>query len=123
MNLTKAAAVITLIVALVAAGYLAYESTVVRGRYKAAILTCMDCTTVKEAVAANWRWVESSIELLKARGKYREAEKFAQEHARERPVNADVPCPDCDTPAPYYSMPSAVAVLGLIVSAVLFGAG
>jgi hypothetical protein len=83
----------------------------------------MNCTTVKEAVAANWRWVESSIELLKAKGKYREAKKFVQDHAGERPINIDVPCLDCETPAPDYFMPSAVAAVGLIASAVLFGAG
>jgi len=122
MNLTKAAAIIALMVALVAAGYLVYESTAVRVRYKASIMACMSCTATKEAVAANWHWVESSIELLKAKGKYREAEKFAQKHADERPINTDVPCSDCDTPAPDYSTPSAVAAVGLIASVVLFGA-
>ncbi len=122
MNLTKATAVLALMVALVAAVYLVYESTVVRDRYKSAHSSCMNCAAVKEALAANWRVVESSIELLKAKGKYREAEKFAQDHASERPVNIDVPCLDCDTPAPDYSMPSAVAAVGLIASIVLFGA-
>jgi len=122
MSLTKAAAVITLIVTLTAAGYLVYESTMVRARYKAASSACMTCTVLKEAVAANWRLVESNIESLKAKRKYREAERFAQEHAGEKPINVDAPCEGCETPAPDYNMPSAVTVVGLIASAVLFGA-
>jgi hypothetical protein len=122
MNPTKAAAIIALIVALAAAGYLVYESTAVRDRYKASIVACMSCTATKEAVAANWRSVESSLELLKAKKKYREAEKFAQKHADERPINTDVPCSDCATPAPDYATPSAVAAVGLIAAVVLFGA-
>jgi hypothetical protein len=122
MNLTKAAAVITLIVALVAAGYLAYESTLVRTRYNAAVLACTNCTTLKESMAVNWREVESGIELLKAKGKYREAEKFARDHAGEKPLDMDVPCTDCETPAPDYTMPGAIAGLGLIASPLLFGA-
>ncbi|MGA2979270.1 MAG: hypothetical protein ABSD76_06735 [Terriglobales bacterium] len=122
MNLTKAAAVLALMVALAAAADLIYESTVVRNRYNSAHLSCMNCTAVKEALAANWRVVESNIELLKAKGENREAEKFARDHAAEKPISIDVPCLDCDTPAPDYSMPSAVAAVGLIASRVLFGA-
>ena len=122
MNLTKAAAVIMLIVALVAAGYLAYEATFVRSRYDAAVLACTNCTTLKESMAANWREVQSNIKLLKDKRKYREAEKFAREHAGEKPVDIDVPCTDCETPAPNYTLPSAIAGLGLIASALLFGA-
>jgi len=122
MNLTKAAAMITLIVALAAAGYLAYEAAFVRSRYDAAVLACANCTTLKESMAANWREVESSIELLKAKRKYREAEKFARDHAREKPLDIDVPCTDCETPAPDYAMPSTIAGLGMIGSALLFGA-
>ncbi|MFI5102553.1 MAG: hypothetical protein ACHP9V_04180 [Terriglobales bacterium] len=122
MSLTKAVAVVTLIVTLIAAGYLIYESTVVRARYKAASSACMTCTVLKEAVAANWRLVESSIELLKSKGKYREAEKFAREHAGEKPINVDAPCEGCEIPAPDYDTPTAVTAVGLIASAVLFGA-
>jgi hypothetical protein len=122
MNLTKAAAAIMLIVALVAAGYLGYEVTLVRSRYDAAVLACANCTTLKESMAANWREVQSNIKLLKDKRKYREAEKFARDHAGEKPVDIDVPCTDCETPAPDYTMPSAIAGLGLIASALLFGA-
>src|SRR5260370_38788242 len=122
MNLTKAAAVITVIVALAAAGYLAYEATLVRSRYNAAVLACTNCTTLKESMAANWREVESSIKLLKDKRKYREAEKFARDHAGENPPDIDVPCTDCDTPAPDSTGPSAIAGLGVIASALLFGA-
>src|SRR5260370_41206762 len=122
MNLTKAAAVITLIVALVAAGYLAYEATLVRSRYDAAVLACTNCITLKESMAANWREVESNIKVLKDERKYREAEKFAREHAGEKPLDMDIPCMDCETPAPDYTMPSAIAGLGFIASALLFGA-
>jgi hypothetical protein len=73
-------------------------------------------------MAANWREVESSIALLKAKGKYREAEKFARDHASEKPPDIDLPCMDCETPAPDYTMPSAIAGLGLIASTLLFGA-
>jgi hypothetical protein len=122
MNVTKTAAVIMLIVALVAVGYLAYRETLVRSRYNAAVLACTSCTTLKESMAANWREVESSIKLLKAKGKYREAEKLARDHAGEKPLAIDVPCTDCDTPAPDYTTPSAIAGLGLIASTLLFGA-
>ena len=122
MNLTKALAVITLTVALAAAGYLAYEATLIRGRYNAAVLACTSCTTLKESMAANWREVESSIALLKAKRKYREAEKFARDHAGEKPLDIDVPCTNCETPAPDYTTPSAIAGLGLIASTLLFGA-
>jgi hypothetical protein len=122
MNLTKAAAVIALIVALVAAGYLAYDATLVRSRYDAAVLACTNCTTLKESMAANWREVQSSIERLKAKGKNREAEKFARDHAGEKPLDIDVPCTDCETQPPDYTMPSTVAGLGLIASTLLFGA-
>jgi hypothetical protein len=122
MSLTKAAAIMVLLVALAAAVYLIYLSTVVRGRYEASLANCATCTAIKEVADANWRSIESNIELLKAKKKYREAEKFAQEHAGERPVNFDVPCSDCETPAPDYSMPTTVASLGLLASALLFGA-
>src|ERR1700686_2824042 len=122
MNLTKAAAVITLIVALVAAGYLAYEATFLRSGYDAPGLACTNCTTLKESMAANWREVESSIELLKAKRKYREAKKFGRAHAGEKPPHIDVPCMDCETPPPDYTMASAIAGLGLIASTLLFGA-
>jgi hypothetical protein len=122
MNLTKAAAVIALIVALVAAGYLAYDATLVRSRYDAAVLACTNCTTLKESMAANWREVQSNIELLKAKRKNREAEKFARDHAGEKPLDIDIPCTDCETPAPDYTMPSAITGLGLIASTLLFGA-
>jgi hypothetical protein len=122
MNLTKAAAILALMVALVAAGYLLYLSTVVRNRYEKAASNCATCTAVKEVVASNWRSVESTIEVLKAQKKYREAEKVAQEHAGERPVNIEVPCSDCEMPAPDYSTPTTVAALGLLAAAVLFGA-
>jgi hypothetical protein len=122
MNLTKTAAILALMVALAATGHLIYLSTVVRGRYEKAASNCMTCTAVKEAVASNWRSVESSIERLKAQKKFREAEKVAREHAGERPVNIDVPCLDCEVPAPDYSTSITVAALGLLAAAVLFGA-
>lgn len=122
MNLTKTAAILALMVALAAAGYLIYLSTVVRQRYQAAVASCTTCTAIKEAVASNWRSVEATIDRLKAQKKFREAEKVAREHAGERPVNIDVPCSDCEIPAPDYSTPTSVAAVGFLVSAVLFGA-
>src|SRR5260370_21410939 len=106
MNLTKAGAAITVIVALVAAGYLAYEATLVRSRYDAAVLACANCTTLKESMAANWREVESSIKLLKDKRKYRAAEKFARDHAGEKPPDIDRPFMHCETPAPDSTIPS-----------------
>jgi len=120
--MTKLAAIITLLIAIVAAAYLVYEATLVRPKYQAAALACTNCTTVKEAAEAHWRQVESSIELLKAQKKYREAEKFAHDHASEKPLDIDIPCADCETPAPDYTKPGTVAVLGSIASAILFGA-
>jgi hypothetical protein len=122
MSLTKVAAIITLITALAATGYLVYQLTLVRSEYQAAALNCKDCTAVKEAVATNWLAIQARIDVLKAKGKSREAEKLAQEHASEKPVNIDVPCSDCEVAAPDYSKSSAVAVVGLVVSALLFGA-
>jgi hypothetical protein len=119
----KAAAILILVIALSAAGYLIYQSTLVRSRYNEAALNCRDCTAVKEAFADNWKTVESNVELLKSKGKYREAEKYAKQHAMEKPVEIEVPCVDCDTPAPEYSTSSAIAVVGLILSTLLFGAG
>jgi hypothetical protein len=95
--MTKAAAVITLIIALIAAGYLVYEFTVVRPKYETAASACASCTSVKEAAEANWRSIESNIDALRAQKKYREAEKLAQDHATEKPLNIDVPCLDCET--------------------------
>src|SRR5260370_17944956 len=100
MNLTKAAAAITLIVALVAAGYLAYEATLVRSRYDAAVLACTTCTTLKESMAANWREVESSIKVLKDKRNYWEAEKFPRAHAGEKPLFTHFPSPASSPPAP-----------------------
>jgi len=118
----KAAAILALGIALAAAAYLIYQSTVIRNRYNEAVLNCRDCTAVKEAFASNWKTVESNIALLKSKGKNREAEKYAKEHAIEKPVDVDVPCSDCDIPAPEYSTPGAIAVSGLILAMVLFGA-
>jgi hypothetical protein len=120
--MTKAAALITMMVALVAAAYLVYEATVVRPKYQAAALACTNCTTVKEAAEAHWRQIEATIELLKAQTKYREAEKFAHDHASEKPLDIDIPCADCETPAPDYTKPGTAVVLGSIASAMLFGA-
>jgi hypothetical protein len=122
MNVTKTAAILALMIALAAAGYLIYLSTVVRQRYQASVANCTTCTAIKEAVASNWRSVEATIGHLKAQKKFREAEQVAREHAGERPVNIDVPCSDCGTPAPDYSTPTSVAAVGLLVSAILFGA-
>src|ERR1700690_1541150 len=118
----KAAAILSLLIALTAAGYLIYQSTVIRNRYNEAVLNCRDCIAVKEAFAANWKTIESNVELLKSKGKNREAEKYAKEHAREKPVDVDVPCLDCETSAPEYSTAGAVAVSGFILATVLFGA-
>src|SRR5260370_24674331 len=109
MNLTKAAAVITLIVALVAVGYLAYESTLVRSRYNAAVLACPNCTTLKESMAANWREVEPSIALLKAKRKHPEAEKFTRKHAGVKHLATHIPRMDCETAPPDYTMPIVLA--------------
>ncbi len=109
-------------IALAAAGYLAYEATVLQPKYQTAALACTNCTTVKDAAQANWRQIESNIEVLKAQKKYREAEKLAHEHANEKPLDIDIPCSDCEIPAPDYTRPGTVAVLGSIASAMLFGA-
>ncbi|MGA7080894.1 MAG: hypothetical protein WBQ43_10200 [Terriglobales bacterium] len=118
----KAAAVITLMIALAAAGDLAYQATVLRPKYQEAALACANCTTVKDAAQANWRQIESNIELLKAQKKNREAEKLAHDHANEKPLDIDIPCSDCEIPAPDYTRPGTVAVLASIASAMLFGA-
>ena len=123
MNPTKAAAAIALIVTVVAAGYLCvtfYDDKVAL-KYQIEALHCASCMSAKEAAVANWNAVQSHIELLQAQGKDREALKFAQDHAGEKPVNTDVPCPNCDLPSPDYTTPGAVVVIGLIVSLTLFG--
>jgi hypothetical protein len=120
--MTKTAAVLTLLVALAAAVYLIYLSTVARHRYEVASANCKTCTAIKDAVETNWRSVQSSIELLKAKKQYKEAERVAKEHAGERPVNFDVPCLDCEIAAPDYTAPTTVAALALLTSTILFGA-
>jgi len=119
--MTKAAAILALVVTLLAAGCLVYEATVIRDGYRSSVSACMSCTTAKEAATANWEYVQSQVQLLKAQGKNREAEKFAQDHAGDRPVNTDVPCSDCNTPAPDYTAAGAVTIVGLIASVALFG--
>jgi hypothetical protein len=124
MNPTKAAAVVALVVTLVAAGDLCvtlYQDKV-QLKFQLEAMRCASCVSGREAAAANWNYVQSQIELLKIEGKDREAFKFEQDHAGERPVNADVPCPYCDLPPPDYTTPGVVAVVGLIVSLALFGA-
>lgn len=43
--------------------------------------------TAREAAAANWEYVQSYGELLKAQGKFAEAEAFIQAHAGEKPLH------------------------------------
>ena len=124
MNLTKAAAVLTLIVALVVAGYLACEATLVRSRYDAAVLACTNCTTLKESMAAKLIGERSSptsnfSRLSENIGK---PKNLHRDHAGEKPPDIDVPCTDCETLAPDYTMPSTIAGVGLIASTLLFGA-
>jgi polyferredoxin len=124
MNPTKAAAILALIVTLVAVGFMCVTLYQEKVELKFALeaMGCASCVSGKEAVVANWRYVQSHIELLKAQGKDREALNFEREHAGERPINTDLPCPTCDLPGPDYTTPGAVAVVGLIVSLALFGA-
>jgi polyferredoxin len=123
MNPTKAAAILALIVTLVAVGFMCVTLYQEKVELKFALeaMGCAKCVSAKEAAVANWHYVQSQIELLKAQGKDREALKFEREHAGERPVNSDLPCPTCDLPGPNYATPGAVAIVGLIVSLALFG--
>src|ERR1019366_3030125 len=103
MNLTKAAARLALMVALVAAGYRLYLSTVIRNRYEKAASNCATCTAVKEVVASNWRSVESSIELLKAQKKIGKLKKLrknmpAKGQSISRSRARTVKCPLRTTP-------------------------
>ena len=118
----RAVAIFALIIGLAAAGYQAYLLTIVKKRYDTAMSNCANSKAIQETIAANWRSVEANVDLLKAKRKFREAEKFAQEHASERPPNFELPVPDCDVPAPDYVPSSVVAVVGLIASVVIFGA-
>jgi hypothetical protein len=123
MNPTRAAATIALIVTLVAAGYLCvilYQDKV-EMKFQIEALHCASCISAKEAAVANWNYVQSYIELLQAQGKDREALKFARDHAGEKPVNSEVPCPDCDLHSADYTTPGAVALVGLLISLTLFG--
>ena len=124
MNAMKSAAVVALLVTLVAVGYLCvtFYQEKVDLKFQIEALSCASCTTAKEAAVANWNYVQSRIELLKTQGKDREALQFEREHAGERPVNTDLPCPTCNLPGPDYMTPGAVAIVGLIVSLALFGA-
>jgi hypothetical protein len=124
MNPTKAAAVLALIVTVVALGFMCVTLYQEKVELKFALeaMGCASCVTAKEAIAANWRAVQSQIELLKAQGKDQEALNFERQHAGEQPVNTDLPCPTCDLPGPNYTTPGAVVIVGLIVSLALFGA-
>jgi len=122
--LTRVAAMIAMVVTLAAAGYVSfvfYQDKVERKFDKAASL-CALCTAGKQAALANWDSVQSHIAQLKSQGKNKDAARFAQEHAGERPVDTDVPCSDCGLPGPDYNTPGAVTAVGLIASVVLFGA-
>jgi hypothetical protein len=112
MNPTKAAAILALIVTLVAVGFMCvtlYQEKV-ELIFALEAMRCASCVTAKEAVVANWRAVQSQIELLKAQGKDREAFEYEQKHAGEQPVNIDEPCPDCGLPSPNYTTPGAVSL-------------
>jgi hypothetical protein len=124
MNLTKAAAIIALIVTLIAAGdllYVLYQEKV-ELKFELEVLDCAKCRAAKGAAIANWEYVESHIELLDQQHKYAEEVAFQKQHASERPVNTDLPCPNCDLTGPDYTTPGAIAVVGLIVTLALFGA-
>jgi hypothetical protein len=113
---------IAMVVTLAAAGYVSfvfYQDKVERKFDKAASL-CALCTTGKQVAQTNWDSVQSHLEQLKSHKRNKEAEKFAQAHASEKPD--DAPCTDCDLPGPDYNTPGAVAAVGLIASVVLWGA-
>jgi hypothetical protein len=122
MNPTKAAAILALMVAICATGYLIYQATVVRAQYEADIGHLVACTTKREATTANWEEVQSKIELLRAQGKYKEAIDFEKQHAGERPLFFGECGEFLDLQPPTYGLPAGISVVGLIVSLALFGA-
>jgi hypothetical protein len=122
MNPTKAAAILTLIVAIGAAGYLIYQATVVRAKYEADVVSVAACATKREATTANWEEVQSKIELLKAQGKYKEALDFAKQHAEEKPFFVGECGQSLDLQPPTYALPAGISVVSLIASLALFGA-
>jgi hypothetical protein len=93
MNPTKAAAILALIVALCAAGDLAYQVFVVRQRF-----------------------VEMGETFDKCEAKMNEARRAGKDPKA-------VWCPDVkDVDVPYYAWPSGITIVGLITSLTLFGA-
>lgn len=121
MNPTKAAAILVLVVAVFGAGDLIYQYAVVRPRYEANVLHVLSCQTGRQAAIANWEYVQSHIELLKAQGNYKEAFDFQKQHAGERPEFIGECDQFVDLTAPAYPLPAGVAVVGLIISLALFG--
>jgi len=117
MNPTKAAAILALIVTLAAAGDLLYVQYQEKVELKFALeaLDCAKCRSAKSAAVANWEYVESEIELLDQQQKYAEEAAFQKQHAGERPVNTDLPCPIATRP-PGLQHTGAIAIIGLIVS-------
>ncbi len=124
MNLTKAVAVVAIIVTVAAGGYLCFilYQDKVEGKFEKQASRCALCTVSKQAAATNWDYVQSHIKILNAQGKNKEAAKFAEEHANQKPVDADLPCSDCDLPGPDYNMPGAITAVGMIASTILFEA-
>jgi hypothetical protein len=98
-----------------------YQHAVIEEQDQKAALECLSCNAAKEAAVANWEDVQSKVDLLLAPGKPREALKFKHEHEGERPLNQDIPCSARDFSPPEYWIPSAIGVLGLIISLTLFG--
>ena len=50
--------------------------------------------TAQKAAEANYKWVESQIEVLKAQGKMKEAQEFLQAHAGDKPVTLSLDIDD-----------------------------
>jgi hypothetical protein len=124
MNLTKAAAIVAIMVTVAAGGdlcFILYQDKV-EDKFEKQASRCALCTVSGQAAAINWNYVQSHIKMLNAQGKNKEAAKFAEEHANQKPVDVDLPCSDCDLPGPDYNTPGSITAVGMIASAVLFAA-
>jgi hypothetical protein len=121
MNPTKAAAIVALIVTLGAGAYLAYELTVIAPEQENEASICAHCTQARQAAAANWAKIQTHVQRLEAEGLDIAAVEYERQHLGERPVTLG-PCSGCDFSSLDYKTPSAIAIIGLITSLVLFGA-
>jgi hypothetical protein len=120
MNLIKVAAIATLVVTLIAGGDLDYELTAVKSEQEKAAYICTMCKLERDTAAMKWEVDKEKVRAAELAGGELARLAAEQAYAGDRPVILG-PCPGCDFPPPDYETPTVVAIIGLVMSMVLFG--